>query len=292
MTDTRNGVLSVIGASFLYGIMPVFTKRVLLEGLSSNALVFNRFFFTAVFALIICILAKISLRVSKRQLVELIFAAVIGYGLTASLLTVSYSLIPVGLATMLHFTNPLFVTLAMILLFREKPTFFKMVSCIFAVIGLVLMADFSAMAPKGVIFATLSGMTYAFYVILNKKGSIAELNNFVIIFYVGTINSIFFGIRNMAIGDFHFPPNLLSFVLMAVIALFCTICALYLLTYGIRTLGASTAAVLNMIEPIVSLFAGMIVYHDRVGLKSLFGCRFIVASGIVVVLDRTKSTEG
>ena len=71
--NTRNGVLSVIGASFLYGIMPIFTKRVLLEGLSSNALVFNRFFFTAVFALAICLLMKIDLRVSRRQLIELIF---------------------------------------------------------------------------------------------------------------------------------------------------------------------------------------------------------------------------
>ena len=77
---------------------------------------------------------------------------------------------------------------------------------------------------------------------------------------------------------------------MVILALFCTIGALFLLTYGILTLGASTASVLNMLEPVVSLIAGIIVYHEAVSFKSLLGCLFIVISGIVVVMDKKADT--
>ena len=75
-------------------------------------------------------------------------------------------------------------------------------------------------------------------------------------------------------------------MVMVILALFCTIGALFLLTYGIRALGASTASVLNMLEPVVSLIAGIIVYHEAVSFTSLLGCVFIVISGIVVVMDK------
>ncbi|MBQ1318300.1 MAG: DMT family transporter [Solobacterium sp.] len=288
--NTRKGVLAVVGASCLYGVLPIFSKAILNEGMNTNALVFNRFMFTMLFSLLILKALRIDMRVTKRQLIELVLAALIGYGMTASLLTLAYSLIPVGLATMFHFTNPLFVTLAMIVIFKEKATLFKGISMVCAVAGLILMADFSRLAPLGVLLAVMSGITYASYVIANKKCSFASLNQFVIVFYVGLVNWIFFGIRNALTHDLALPPTLKAWVYMVILALFCTIGALFLLTYGIRTLGASTASVLNMLEPVVSLIAGIIVYHEAVSFKSLLGCLFIVISGIVVVMDKKADT--
>ena len=239
-SNKQKGVLAVIGASCLYGVLPVFVKEILLEGMSNNAMVFNRFLFTAVFAFLIVRMLKLDLRITKRQTIELILAAMIGYGMTSALLTTAYTMIPVGLATMFHFTNPLFVTLAMILLFKEKATLFKGISIICALTGLVLMADFSSLNPTGVILATLSGITYAVYVIANKKCSFAQLNQFVIIFYVGLVNALLFGITAFLTGGLEFPPTVRAFLFMIILSLCCTLGALYLLTYGIRTLGPSS----------------------------------------------------
>ena len=41
----KKGVLAVVVASFLYGIMPIFTKKALMEGMTSGAVVFYRVFF-------------------------------------------------------------------------------------------------------------------------------------------------------------------------------------------------------------------------------------------------------
>ena len=60
----KKGVLAVVAASFLYGIMPIFTKRVLMEGMTSGSVVFYRLFFSAVFSFIfppthsICVFGK------------------------------------------------------------------------------------------------------------------------------------------------------------------------------------------------------------------------------------------
>ena len=47
-----------------------------------------------------------------------------------------------------------------------------------------------------------------------------------------------------------------------------------------------------MLEPVVSLLAGMIVYHEVISGKGLIGCLFIVISGIVVVLDDKETQSG
>jgi len=283
--STKYGVLAVVGASFLYGMLPIFMKEVLLEGMPENTLIFYRFLFTAVFALVLLGVTRTSLKMTKRQFLELTLAALIGYGATAALLTNAYTLIPVGLATMFHFTNPLFVNIAMILLFKEKPTLFKGISVFCAILGLVFMADFSSLRPLGVLLATLSGVTYASYVVANKKCSFAELDSMVVVFFVGMVNLIIFGTVSFFSHASMAVPSIRALVMMVILSLFCTIGALYLLTYGIRTLGASKASVLNMLEPVVSLIAGMIVYHETASIKILLGCLLIVISGIVVVKD-------
>ena len=282
----RNGVLAVVSASILYGFLPIFVKAVLQEGMTDAALVFNQFLFTSVFSFFIIRRLKISLRVTRREMIELTLAAFFGYGLTTSLLTASYSLIPVGLATMFLFTNPLFINLAMIVIFREKATPARGFAMITAVMGLVLMADFSRLNALGILLAVLSGIIYAAYVIANKKCSFARLDPFVLVFYVGTVNSFFFGITAAVKGELALPPTARAFILMVIVALFCTLAGVFLFSTGVRILGASTATVLNMLEPVVTLVAGTLIYHDPLGLKILAGCLLIVISGLAAVMDQ------
>ena len=49
----------------------------------------------------------------------MVAVGILGFGLTATLLTASYSYIPVGLATMFHFSYPLFVLLIMVVITRS-----------------------------------------------------------------------------------------------------------------------------------------------------------------------------
>ncbi len=281
----KKGILAVVSASFLYGIMPIFTKQVLLEGMPSGAVVFYRLFFSAVLSLIILLITKADLKVTGEQFFHLALFGILGFGATTALLAVAYDLIPTGLATMLHFTYPLFVTAVMTVIFKEPLTKMKILSCLRAASGLALMADFSRLSATGLIVAVCSGVTYAVYIIANKKSSFAGLPGMVIVFYVNSVAAVFFGIKAAVTKELMLPKNSTCLILLLIIALFCTILTMYLLNYGIRVLGASSASVLNMLEPVVSLFAGILIYKEAVGVIGLAGALLVVISGIVVALD-------
>ena len=287
----KKGVLAVVVASFLYGIMPIFTKRALMEGMTSGAVVFYRLFFSAVVSFIVLKVLGIDMKATARQITEMAVMGVIGFGATMALLTMAYSLIPTGLATMLHFTYPLFVTVVMTVFFKEKMTKAKAFACLCAMGGLVLMADFSSLSVAGIVLAVCSGITYASYVIANKKLEFASLHGLVIVFYVSCFAAVFFGIKAVITKEMMLPPSPLALALVLTIAVFCTVVTLFLLTYGIKTLGASTASVLNMLEPVISLIAGMIIYKEAIAAKGIMGCVLVILAGIAVAFDSANNRE-
>lgn len=50
----------------------------------------------------------------------MIVVGILGFGMTATLMTAAYNYIPVGLATMFQFSYPLFVLIIMVILTKEK----------------------------------------------------------------------------------------------------------------------------------------------------------------------------
>lgn len=283
------GVLAVVASSVAYGLLPVFSKIVLSSGLPSGCLVFFRFFFACLAVAVIMKVKKISFRISRYQFTHLLFFGIIGFGMTAFLLTQSYNYVPIGLATMFHFTYPLFVTIVMILLYKEEKTLFKILSMAAAVGGLVLMADFSGgLSVAGVLFAASSGVTYAVYVIATRKSAFSTLPIFTIIFYVTLFSSILFGTQSLVSGTFRMPASPLVWLAIITISLLCTVFALCLLTMGIQILRPVTASVLNMIEPVTSLVAGFLIFHDRLSVKSMAGCGCIILSALFISMDARR----
>ncbi|MBQ5326484.1 MAG: DMT family transporter, partial [Oscillospiraceae bacterium] len=92
-------------------------------------------------------------------------------------------------------------------------------------------------------------------------------------------------IKAVLTKEMMLPCSPLALVLLLIIAVFCTVTTLFLLTYGIKTLGASTASMLNMLEPVIGLVAGVIVYKEMIPLKGIIGCILIVMTGIASAFD-------
>ncbi len=284
------GIVAVIAASVAYGFLPVFCKFALDAGMSSASVVFWRYFLACVVMASIMCIKKVSFRVTKAQLAQLCLFGLLGSGITSLLLTVAYQYIPIGLATMFHFAYPLFVTFIMIAMFREKATVFKCLSMAAALGGLWLMADFSkGISLPGVVFAVLSGLTYAVYIIATRKSAFAVLPIFTTLFYVTFFSSLFFSFQQLITGSFLLPPSAKAWMSVAATSLLCTVFALCLLMWGIQQLGPVTASVLNMIEPVTSVVAGIAIFNDKLSLKSLLGCLLIVSSALLISMDAKRS---
>lgn len=286
--------MAVLAASLLYGIMPVFVKELLREGMSSECIVAWRFGTALVICAVIVRAKKYSVRITPQQAATCAAAGILGFGLTASLLAASYSSISVGLATMLHFSYPLFVLLYEYVIEHKKIGALRMISVLFIVSGLALMIDLSASNGnvwKGTMCALLSGISYAYYVLTNRKSSLAQMNSFSSMLYILLFGSAFFIGKAVIKNTFSLPPTLRSWVFTVSLGFFCTVLALYLLIYGIRSLGASNAALLNAAEPLTSLLAGMIVYQDALDWKLGLGCTLVITAVALISISGTSVNQ-
>lgn len=287
MGNRAKGVLCVLAASVAYGVMPVFSKFALAEGMAAGAVVFWRFALSAVFALLFVLKSKFHY-LTRAQLVHLLVFGILGFGMTINLLTTSYQYLPTGVATIFHFAYPLFIILAMAALYKEKITWPKAVACLLALAGIALLADFSGgLSLPGVLLALGSAVTYAAFVIASRKSSFAVLPPVQVILFVSGFSAVVFGVKGAAVGELRLPPTAKAWGCLVVISLLCTVFALASLTQGIRLLGASTASVLNMLEPITSVVCGVLVFSEPLGLRTLAGCALVLlATGFVILGDR------
>ena len=62
----------------------------------------------------------------------------------------------------------------------------------------------------------------------------------------------------------------------------------YLLTAGVKRVGAATAAFLNMLELIVAVAGGVIIYKDAFSIKTAAGFVCILLSVLLITFDGAK----
>ncbi|KLI56494.1 DMT family transporter [Brachyspira hyodysenteriae] len=282
-------ILLVIIGSIAYGFLPIFVKNIIAYNYSSLSIVFYRYFLTAIFLFIIILVTKKSFKITKRQFIELFIFSIIGLGLTFFFLSQSLLYISAGLSNMIHFGYPVIVLLVMIFMFKEKTNILKILSIIFAVVGIVLLTQVVEVESfLGVIYALITTITYGSYIIANKKCSFSEVDTMVSLFYMSLFVSIAFFIAGMFTGSLQVLNNLYVFWNFAVISLVCTIFSLGLLLYGVKRLGSSLASILNMFEPATTVVASIFIYKESLTINIIIGSILIILSTISMVIGSKK----
>lgn len=282
-------ILLVIIGSIAYGFLPIFVKNIIAYNYSSLSIVFYRYFLTAIFLFIIIIVSKKSFKITKRQFIELLIFSIIGLGLTFFFLSQSLLYISAGLSNMIHFGYPVIVLLVMIFMFKEKANILKVLSIIFAVVGIVMLTQVVEVESfLGVVYALITTITYGSYIIANKKCSFAEVDTMVSLFYMSLFVSIAFFIAGIFTDSLQLLNNLYVFGNFAAISLVCTIFSLGLFLYGVKRLGSSLASILNMFEPATTVVASIFIYKEELTINIIIGSILIILSTISMVIGSKK----
>ena len=267
-----------------------------LEGSNPVTLTFLRNFLSLPFLLVIILLLKIDLRVTKKQLRDLIILGFVGNAITTLMLNMAFSHIDVGIVTPIHFTYPIFVTLGCVLFFHEKLSKQKVFALIIAMSGIgcffitaLNSASFGKSTLLGLILAIASGMFYAFYIIFMDRSGLKSEPPFKITFYVAiasTIGMLIYGMVTKELALSSLTPK--AWGLSAIFAFLCTVVALSLLQVGIKYIGASEAAVISTFEPITSVIFGAILLGEEITVTEN-NCMFInICGSINTILCKGK----
>lgn len=280
----KGSIFAVLSA-ILYGLMPLFVKRLIAEGISCDTIVFYRFFISVILVGIFIVLRKNkkSMTLSKSNYKVLFTSAVFGMLPTSFLLYYSYNFIESGLATVIHFTYPVIVIIAMALFLKRKIYFYHHIAIVLSLIGMGIISlrgDIN-ISIYGIIIALLSGVTYSLYIILIGENT-KKIDSIVLTFYVSLFASIGMFIYGSLFNTLNLRVDLYSFGLLLGLSIFCNIFTVYLFSLSMRYINPQEASLFSMFEPLTGVIMGILVFDESIMFMKILGCSLIVLSVVVL----------
>ncbi|WP_145972722.1 DMT family transporter [Acetobacterium woodii] len=285
------GIFAAIAAALAAGLIPVLTKALMLDGLSATTILFYRYVVVFVVLGITFIVKKENIKLSIRQVFGLCIFSVFGYGGATFLLAQAFNFMPMGLATMLYFSYPFFVVLIMRVVFKEKPNRTKIIALGIAILGIIFLINFDfQLVNFGSILAMGSGLAYGIYLVSLQKSVLQKLKDPVIIFYLGGISAVIFGLQGCLVsGNPEFLRLPVKGVFFTVALGLITIFVLKMVTYAIKKIGSTQTSLIIAFEAVVTLVLGIVLYGEPWNGNTVFGALLMLVS--VILVSRTSDID-
>ena len=292
MKHLLKGYLFIITSALIFGCMPLGAKFIYAEGVNSLSLVFLR---NCLAIPVLAFLAKSqgqSLRITKDALIEISITAVMGCCITPVLLFASYNYLESGTATIFHFIYPAVVVIGGILFLREKLRKNVLLCVLICTVGICLFYNpGEPINLLGSVLALLSGITYAAYILLLSVSKHKEISGFKFSFYIALICSVLLLLVCLVSGQLTFPVTLRGWLLCIAFSLSLCVGAVVLFQQGTFLIGGQRAAILSTVEPITSIFMGVIVFQETVTIRTALGSFLVVLASILIAVFDMKSSK-
>lgn len=274
-------------SSISFGFIPLFTLPMMEHGLRSPSILAYRFMLTAVFLFIIAKVRHISLRVTTKQLLVLILLGLI-YTCSAWGLQIGYHFLTSGIATVIHFTYPVYVIILMLLIYKQKPHPITIGAIVIAFLGVALIGGLfgssEPVSPVGFTIVAMTGLAYASYLVIVHKSAVKTLGPIPLSFWALTASSLAFLVICSFSGGLQRIETSSDWLLMLLLALVCTVIANILMVAGVKRIGSTIASVLGALEPLTAVLVGYLVFDEALNTVRVLGITLIVISVLLIAL--------
>lgn len=286
------GFFYVLAAAFMWGVIGIFAKEVLAEGITALEIAFWRAALAWGMFLVHATIKK-QLKVSRTDIPFLF-----GFGfICVTLFYGSYQLairdVGMAMAAVLLYTAPAWVAFMSWLVLKEKMTKTKTACVAMTIIGVSCIS----LGPQlmsggnfdlntfGLGMGLLSGFTYALYYIFGKKflHKYATPTIFVYALPFGAALLLPF-------VEFHTKSTYawIMLISMAAITAYGAFSAYYA---GLKRLEATRASVIATFEPVVAAVFAYILFGEKFSMLGYLGSCMIIAAVFLVVLSGTRPSS-
>ena len=262
MNSNIKGFVYGIATSATFGLIPLFTLPLMAKGMQFDSILFYRFLFASI--VLVCIMAskKESLRIDKKD-------------------------IP---ATTLHFTYPIFVTLIMLLFFREKTSWVTLLAIGLAICGVARLSINEGemkLSVLGVFIVLLSAVGYALYITTVNKSRVHTMTGRKLTFYVFIVSTILFSIKASTNEGIQPIPDMMSLVNLILLAIVPTVISNITLVLAVHNIGGTLTAVLGAMEPVTAVFVGVLVFGEPFTFNLAIGILLIIIAVTMIILSKS-----
>lgn len=287
MNSFKGFVYGII-TSVTFGLIPLFTLPLMREGLPLDSILFYRFLFATIALAIMMRLHKESFFIQSRDLPMFILLAVF-YTASALFLFWGYELMGAGMATTLHFTYPVFVTLLMLVIFGEKAswvTWLAIALAIFGVAKLSLKEDGLAFDPLGMVIVLLSAVGYASYITTVNKSRLKTMNSRKLAFYVFVFTTLILAGKAFLNQGIQPIPNAMSALNLVLLAVVPTVISNITLVLAVHHIGGTLTSILGAMEPVTAVCVGAFVFGESFTSGEAIGIALIVVAVTMIILGK------
>ncbi len=283
-----SGIVMASIASISFGFIPLFSLPLMAMGMQSASILVYRFLFSSLFLIPWILYKKIDMRIQIKELL-LLLSLVFFYLFSALGLQLAYSYMSSGVATVLHFTYPIFVILLLFLFFRQKPSGIIQIAILLAFLGVLCISGLGNSDNKVSLAAFFmvicTGLSYASYMIIVNKTRLSRMNNFKLSFYVLFFCSIAFFIIAQYLGGLQLLTNKKAVFLSLSLALIPTFLSNIMLIEGVKRCGSTHTSILGALEPLTAVLIGIFIFQEHLTIESIVGIFLILISVLLVTLS-------
>ena len=278
-----------VATSVTFGLIPLFTLPLMRAGLETDSILFYRFV-TATVALGLMMMVKKENFALPWRDVPIVVALAALYMGSAQFLLYGYEVMGAGVATTLHFTYPVFVTLLMLLLFRERASWVTWMAVVLAIGGVARLSLNGAelrLPLMGVVVILLSAVAYASYIIAVNKSRVKDLHSRKLAFYVFLFTTAMFAVKNAAGEGVQPLPDVWAAVNVVLLAVAPTVISNITLLLAVRNIGGTLTSILGALEPVTAVCIGALVFGEAFTFSEAVGIALILVAVVLVILNRS-----
>lgn len=286
--NSLKGLIYGIVTSVTFGLIPLFTLPLMQHGMTLDSILCYRFLFATIALGIMMKIHGESFAIKLNDIPLLILLSAY-YMVSAQFLFWGYDYMGAGVATTIHFTYPVFVTLLMLILFREKASWVTWLAIILAVYGvakLSIIGKEQGFSFSGVGIVLLSALGYASYITTVNKSHLRTMPNRKLAFYVFVFTTLLFFGKVAYTRDLQPIPNVWSGVNLVLLAVLPTVISNITLLLAVHHIGGTLTSVLGALEPVTAVCIGAFVFGEAFTWQQGLGIVMILVAVTLIILGK------
>ena len=288
------GALLCLASATAFGAMGIFGTLAYDEGATLGTLLAVRFSLAAAlfWVLAACTGATGGLRtLTRRDLAIAVALGAVIYSAQAGAYFAGLQRIDVSLLSLLLYTFPAIVTVAAIVLGRERPSARRFAALGLASAGLVLVvagAGTGALDPLGALFGLTAAVVFSTYILGSAEVS-GRVHPLLLSALVCTGAATTLSLVSLAAGELRLGEvSLPGMGWLTALAIVSTVAAIGLFFAGLRRVGPTTAAILGTAEPLTAVLLAGAVFGESLGPAQVAGAALIVAASVLLTLQGAR----
>ena len=292
--NTFKGIRLMLIATFFWATMGIVSRNLNGANLTSIQVAFTRCLQAAVFTTIaLAFKNRDAFKIDLKGLIFCVVYGIIAFGLAMAFFSLTVERIPIAVATVLMFSNPIWVTLFGRIFFKDKVGLKKVITVITCILGCMCIIDIFAAGGKdlnvlGVVFGLLSGVTFASQLVIPRFADGKYSNDSLLLygFWGGTVFlGIFSDIPALAGSIVHASNPMYTIANLLAIGVLSTYIANSYYIKSSEYLGNTLPSILVAFEPIFATILAFVILGEAIKPIQMFGALVVIASIIVMQVD-------